>query len=72
MLAPDIQQFFCFEMLGEMFDRLATSANVVGSTHAQLVKDSFITSAKIQTSHRCWLLGLASLVLSTIIVDQTT
>ena len=39
MLAADIQQFYCFELLGEALDRLTTSANIFSSTHAQLVKE---------------------------------
>ena len=32
MLAADVQQFYCFEVLSEK------SANIVGSAHAQLAK----------------------------------
>ena len=39
MLAADVQQFYCFEVLSEMLDRLTTSANTVGSAHAQLAKE---------------------------------
>ena len=39
MLAADVQQFFCFEVLGEMLDRLTTSANIIGSAHAQFAKE---------------------------------
>ena len=30
MLAVDVQQLYCFEVLSEMLDRLTTSANAVG------------------------------------------
>ena len=39
MLANVIQQFYCFEVMGEMLDRLTTSANTVSSAQAQLVKE---------------------------------
>ena len=39
MLAADVQQFYCFEVLSEMFDRLPTSANIVGSAQAQFTKE---------------------------------
>ena len=39
MLAADVQQFYCFEVLSEMLDRLTTSADIVGSAHAQLAKE---------------------------------
>ena len=34
-----IQQFFCFEVFGEMLDRSITSAGIVSSAHAQFVKE---------------------------------
>ena len=40
MLAADVQQFYCFEVLSEMLDRLAIPANIVGSAQAQLAKES--------------------------------
>ena len=39
MLAADVQQFYCFEVLSEVLGRLTTSANNVGSLHAQLAKE---------------------------------
>ena len=36
LLAADVQQFYCFEVL---LVRLATSANIVGSAQAQFVKE---------------------------------
>ena len=39
MLAADVQQFYCFEVLSEMLDHLTTSANIVGSAQAQLAKE---------------------------------
>ena len=39
MLAADVQQLFCFEVLSEMFDRLITSANIFCSACAQLVRE---------------------------------
>ena len=39
MLAADVQQFYCFEVLSEVFGRLTTSANIAGSVHAQLAKE---------------------------------
>ena len=48
MLPADVQHFYCFELLSEMLDRLTTTANIVDSTHAQLVKDRHI-----QSTHCC-------------------
>ena len=39
MLAADIQQFYCFEMLGKMSDLSTTSTNIVRSAQVQLVKE---------------------------------
>ena len=38
MLAADVQQFYCFEVLSEILDPFTTSANIVGSAHDQLAK----------------------------------
>ena len=57
MLAADFQQFYCFEVLGQMLDRLTISADIIG-----LRKRSWLESANLQSSHRCCLLGLVSFV----------
>ena len=38
MLAADVQQFYCFEVLSEILARLTTPANIFGSAQAQLAK----------------------------------
>ena len=47
IFATNAQQFYCFAVLGEMFDRLSTSVSIVGFAQAQLVEErqnSFIAS----------------------------
>ena len=39
MMAANTQQFFHFEILGEMLGRLATSANIVSSAQAQFAEE---------------------------------
>ena len=57
MLAADVQQFYCFEVLSEMLDRLSPQPTLLA-----LRKRSWLKSAKIQSSHRRCFFGLVSFV----------